>query len=115
MTAESGAQKKTIGRVMHEFKQGELEANGGRRVRNPKQAIAIALSEAGASNQQSPKTNRRRLADTKRKENGDQPGRASQDDGPSRAALYAEAAKRNIPGRSRMNKAGLQRALQHAG
>jgi len=114
MAAESSAQKKTIGRVMHEFKQGELEGSGGQTVRNPKQAIAIALSEAGASNRQSPKTNRRRLADTKRKERGEQAGRASQDDGPSRATLYAEAARKNIPGRSKMNKAGLQKALQHA-
>jgi hypothetical protein len=34
---------------MHEFKHGELESGSGRKVRNPKQAIAIALSESGQS------------------------------------------------------------------
>jgi hypothetical protein len=31
---------------MHEFKHGELKSASGRKVRNPKQAIAIGLSEA---------------------------------------------------------------------
>ncbi len=31
---------------MHDFQQGKLESNGGGRVRNPRQAVAIALSEA---------------------------------------------------------------------
>lgn len=34
-----------VGQVMHEFKHGELKTRG-RTVRNPKQAIAIALNEA---------------------------------------------------------------------
>jgi hypothetical protein len=34
---------------MHEFKHGELKISRGRKVRNPKQAIAIGLREAGAS------------------------------------------------------------------
>jgi hypothetical protein len=43
-------QKKITKRVMHEFKQGELESglNGsGGKVKSRKQAIAIALSESG--------------------------------------------------------------------
>jgi Family of unknown function (DUF6496) len=40
-THQSKAQKETVGRVMHEFKHGELETNTGRKVKNPKQAIAI--------------------------------------------------------------------------
>jgi hypothetical protein len=40
------AQRK-IATVMHEFKEGELVSGGsGKTVKNPKQAIAIALSEA---------------------------------------------------------------------
>jgi len=40
------AQKK-VGKVMHEFKTGGLPSGkGGKVVKNPKQAIAIALSEA---------------------------------------------------------------------
>jgi hypothetical protein len=40
-------QKKKVGTVMREFKKGELHSGkGGPLVKNPKQAIAIALSEA---------------------------------------------------------------------
>lgn len=40
------AQKK-VGKVMHEYKTGKLHSGlGGKVVKNPKQAIAIALSEA---------------------------------------------------------------------
>jgi hypothetical protein len=38
---------------MHEFKHGELETSRGRKVKNPKQAIAIGLREAGASKYES--------------------------------------------------------------
>jgi hypothetical protein len=68
MPKESPAQKETIERVMHEFKHGELESRSGKKVTNPKQAIAIGLSEAGTSNQESPKKNREHLARTKEKE-----------------------------------------------
>lgn len=41
------AQKK-IGKVMGEFKEGTLHSGkGGKVVTNPRQAIAIAMSEAG--------------------------------------------------------------------
>jgi len=41
------AQKK-VGKVMGEFKEGTLHSGkDGKVVKNPKQAIAIALSEAG--------------------------------------------------------------------
>ena len=64
MPKENAEQKKTVGRVMHEFKHGELEGSHGEKVKNPRQAVAIALSEAGASNEQSPSQNRRRLSRT---------------------------------------------------
>ena len=35
--------------VMQEFKSGDLRSSSGKKVTNPKQAIAIALSEAGKS------------------------------------------------------------------
>ena len=108
--AQSKAQKDTIGRVMHEFKHGGLDRGQGGKVRNPKQAIAIALSEAGASNRQSPAANKRRLADTKRKEQA----ASRRDGGPTRAALYEEATRKGIAGRSRMGKTELQKALQAA-
>lgn len=68
MARQSKAQKETVERVMHEYKHGELEQRNGRPVKNPRQAVAIALSEAGASNEQSPSENRRQLKRTKAKE-----------------------------------------------
>jgi hypothetical protein len=42
--------QKKVGKVMHEYKAGTLHSGkGGKVVKNPKQAIAIALSEAGMS------------------------------------------------------------------
>ncbi len=68
MVKESKGQKETVGRVMHEYKHGELETTRGTPVKSRKQAVAIALHEAGATNQESPKKNRENLARTKRKE-----------------------------------------------
>lgn len=36
-----------VGTVMHEFKAGKLKSSSGQKVTNPKQAVAIAMSEAG--------------------------------------------------------------------
>ena len=35
-----------VRKVMREFKQGKLKSSSGQKVTNPKQGIAIALSEA---------------------------------------------------------------------
>ena len=43
-----GGQAK-VGKVMSEFKSGKLKSSAGQKVTNPKQAIAIGLSEAGLS------------------------------------------------------------------
>ena len=48
MAHQSQAQSKTVERVMHEFKHGGLKS-AGKTVRSQRQAIAIGLSEAGAS------------------------------------------------------------------
>lgn len=123
---------------MHEFKHGELKSGpGGKggKVKSRKQAIAIALKEAGASNRQSKAENRRSLAKTKRKEArgqtaqqrregkahvGARDRRKTAASGRSaargrtltKAELYARAKKRNIPGRSRMSKGELEAALR---
>jgi hypothetical protein len=177
---QTPAQKDTVERVMHEFKHGELKtARGTRKVKNRKQAIAIALHEAGASKSESPAENKRNLRRTKAKERrgetyrdeaeGKKSGSKSAASGTStrksssrktraparktavrktasRAAssrtatarkatarrttararttnraragertkvqLYAEAKRRDIPGRSKMDKAQLERALR---
>jgi len=123
---ETPAQRETVERVMHEFKHGELKsARGARAVKNPKQAIAIALHEAGASKFESPRQNARNLRRTKAKERrgetyrdeAEGKGRSAKPrsgragDGKTRAELYREAKRRNIVGRSTMNKRQLERAL----
>ena len=65
---ETPSQRQTEGRVMHEFKHGELKSGPGGKVKSRKQAIAIALHEAGASKYDSPTEQKRSLAKTKRKE-----------------------------------------------
>ena len=115
---QSRAQKETVGRVMHEFKHGELESSRGGKVDNPRQAIAIALREAGASKYESKEQNRKNLKRTKARERRGATAEA-QNEGSgrrrsgseTRAALYAEARRRNIRGRSNMSKAQLERAL----
>lgn len=38
--------RRKMKKVMHEFKEGELESSSGQKVRSRKQAVAIGLSEA---------------------------------------------------------------------
>ncbi len=69
MPRETKDQKETIHRVMHEYKHGELKSGGsGGKVKNPRQAVAIALHEAGATKQESPAKNKENLRKTKEKE-----------------------------------------------
>src|SRR5713101_2922538 len=106
-THQSKAQKETISRVMHEFKHGGLETSRGRKVKNPKQAIAIGLSEAGASRYESNEKIRENLRRTEARE---------RDGGPkkTRSELCAEAKRRSIPGRSKMSQQDLERVLHRA-
>jgi hypothetical protein len=71
MASTTPRQRKTTGRVMHEFKHGELKsgpAGKAGKVKSRSQAIAIALKEAGASKYESSKANKRNLAKSERKE-----------------------------------------------
>ena len=71
MQISSPRQRKTTGRVMHEFKHGELKSGPdgkGGKVRSRRQAIAIALKEAGTSKYESEAENKKNLARTERKE-----------------------------------------------
>ena len=146
-THQTPAQKETVERVMHEFKHGELKtARGARKVKNRKQAVAIALHEAGASRNESSKKNVRNLRRTKAKERRGETyrdeaegrggrkaakstthkaathrtaarttktsrARSGNGDGQTKAQLYEQAKRRDIPGRSKMSKAQLERAL----
>jgi len=114
-THQSNAQKETVGRVMHEFKHGELETSSGKKVKNPKQAIAIGLREAGASKYESKEKNRENLKRTKARERrgATEKDHSEGQRGPerTRSELYTEAKHRNIPGRSKMSKKELEHAL----
>ncbi|MEO6340709.1 MAG: DUF6496 domain-containing protein [Caulobacteraceae bacterium] len=93
MPKETKSQKTTVDRVMHEYAHGELKSGPdgkGGKVKSRKQAVAIALSEAGASNRKS-----------------------KSEGAKTRTELYEQAKKRDIPGRSKMDRAGLERALHH--
>jgi hypothetical protein len=71
MAKPTSRQRRIEGRVLHEFKHGELRSGpGGKggKVKSRRQAIAIALSEAGASKYQSRSENKQRLRKTRRKE-----------------------------------------------
>ena len=120
---QTPAQRRTVGRVMHEFKHGELNtARGRRKVKNPKQAVAIALSEAGASKYDTPKERAHNLRHTRAKERRGETGQAAVEgprctaarrlgEGKTRSELYQEAKRRDIPGRSKMNQQQLERGL----
>lgn len=41
--------RKKVERVMKEYKKGELKSSSGEKITNRRQAIAVALSEAGLS------------------------------------------------------------------
>jgi hypothetical protein len=113
---DTSPQKRVEGRVMHEFKHGKLRSGPhgeGGKVRSRKQAIAIALSEAGASrskagdeNKQSPsrtgsKEAKRRTGPKERKKPG----------ADTVLQLRALAARRGVARRSRMTKQQLKTAL----
>jgi Family of unknown function (DUF6496) len=90
--ATSYRQKRVTGRVMHEFKHGELKSGRGGKggpVKSRRQAIAIALEEAGASKYESPSQNRRNLHRTERKEAKGQTAQQERE-GRSHAGAYGK-------------------------
>ena len=128
MAAQNKEQKETVERVMHEFKHGELETSAGKKVKNPKQAIAIGLREAGASKYESDEKNEENLKRTKERErrgetaedeaegrgksSGKSDKASAQDTDKTKAELYEEAKAKDIPGRSTMSKEELAEAVE---
>jgi len=113
LAKQTKRQKDIVDRVMHEFKHGELETGTGAKVKNPRQAIAIALHEAGASSQETPAENRRSQRRTTAKEKAGKTAMQLKEgrNAKTRGDLYEEARGRDIPGRSKMSKAQLEQAL----
>jgi hypothetical protein len=71
MAKTTPRQRKTTGRIMHELAHGELKSGRsgkGGKVKSRRQAIAIALKEAGASRYESRKENARNRRKYERKE-----------------------------------------------
>jgi hypothetical protein len=90
MAKSTPRQRRTEGRVMHEFKHGELKSGpGGKagKVKSRKQAIAIALSEAGASKYDSKRKQRHNRARTAAKESR---GQTSQQEREGKSRIGAE-------------------------
>ena len=97
MPRSSPRQRKTVGRVMHEFKHGELKSGpAGRagKVRSRRQAIAIALKEAGASKYESESENQRNLARSERKEAR---GKTAQQEREGRSHVGARGRRESSP------------------
>lgn len=112
MAKQSQPQKETMDRVMHEFEHGELTTGTGKKVKDRRQAIAIGLSESGSSNQQSPAENRKRLSKTKAKERRGDTAKQAKEGNPTKAELYEQAKNKDVPGRSKMSKAELEKAVK---
>jgi Family of unknown function (DUF6496) len=98
MVAETSmSQRKTMGRVMHEYTHGELKSGPrgkGGAVRSRRQAIAIALKEAGASRYEGKEENRRNLARTRGKE---ATGRTAQQETEGKARVGARGKRESSP------------------
>lgn len=55
MAKYSKKSQESVKENMHEMKEGKLKSGSGKKVTNPKQAIAIGLSEARKSGAKAPK------------------------------------------------------------
>jgi Family of unknown function (DUF6496) len=55
MAKYSKASQDFVAETMHEMKEGKLKSSSGDKVTNPKQAIAIGLSEAREAGKKAPK------------------------------------------------------------
>ena len=101
MPRTSPRQRRTTGRVMHEYKHGELKSGRsgrGGKVKSRRQAIAIALKEAGASKYESKSKNRKTFAKTKSKEAR---GKTAQQEREGKSHLGASGRRKSTASRTR--------------
>jgi hypothetical protein len=114
MARTTPRQREIMGRVMHEFEHGELKSGrGGRagKVKNRKQAIAIALHEAGASKFESERENERNLRRTERKEAR---GETFQQEAEGKSHVGAHGRRESSPAMGGSNARHLTRRGRHA-
>jgi hypothetical protein len=123
MAKTSPKQRKTVGRVMHEYKHGELKRGRGGKVRSRRQAVAIALHEAGASKYESKEENRRNLRKTKRKESRGETAQQEREGKShvgargrkaSSPAMGGRGARRSSSSRGRDSSRGHRRSASHS-
>lgn len=69
MAKYSKKSQKEVKEAMHEMKEGKLKTGTGKKVTNPKQAIAIGLSEAREKGEKVPKKSSSSKSSSKRKSN----------------------------------------------
>jgi hypothetical protein len=108
MARQSKGQRETMERVLHEYKRGELKSGRGARVKSRRQAVAIALNEAGSSRYQSRKKNRSNLRRTKGKERSGHTYMQEREGEGSMRRVRRKVARRN-PG-TRLRHAAAKRA-----
>lgn len=114
MPKSTPRQRRTEGRVMHEFKHGELttgQGGKGGKVRSRKQAIAIALSEAGASKYESRHTNRSRRVKTEQKESK---GKTAQQEREGQRHIGARGKRESTPAEGGQDATSLTAAGKRA-
>jgi hypothetical protein len=123
MPRTSPRQRRTTGRVMHEFKHGELKRGPrgrGGKVKSRRQAIAIALKEAGASKYESTSENKKNFAMTRSKEARGRTGQQEREGKSRVGARGRRESSRAMGGRNakrltrRGSKAARTRARQSA-
>jgi hypothetical protein len=105
MAVATERQRRTEGRVMHEFKHHELKSGpGGKggKVKSRKQGIAIALNEAGNSKYKSDVKNRQSETKTERKEAR---GQTAQQEKEGKGHVGAEGKRESSPAMGGKNAA----------
>jgi hypothetical protein len=108
-TAPATKGRAKVGKVMHEFKHGELKSGGKRKVKNPKQAIAIGLSEARRAGADIPA---KRPVTAKRKSAGSrtQPKTAVKKATVKKAATKKTVAKKTVAKKSVVRKTAAKKS-----
>jgi Family of unknown function (DUF6496) len=97
MAKTTPRQRRTTGRVMHEFKHGELKSGRsgkGGKVKSRRQAIAIALKEAGASKYESRK---KHVSNRRKYERKEAEGKTSQQEREGKSRVGARRRRESSP------------------
>ena len=104
MAKPTPRQREIEGRVMHEFKHGELRSGRGGKVKSRRQAIAIALNEAGASKYQSEGESKRNLRRSESKEARGETGQQEREGKSHRGASGRRESSRAMGGKNARNR-----------